>query len=102
VICVPIGFFYAPPLFQYKGVTIYGIYIDDHNNNELRKGKYGWSKFSSDEGEDAFHIKDLLNYQDGVEHIELLSEAIDKGWLTKKGVVTKWNRKPINDLLNAN
>lgn len=94
---MPVGFFYAPPLFQYKGVTIYGLYIDDQSDKELRKGKYGWSKYSSDEGEDAFYVKDLLNFKDGIEDIELLKEAIDKGWITTNGVITKWSKKGLSD-----
>lgn len=90
---MPVGFFYAPALFSYKEVTIYGVHIDDDSSKELKKGKYGWSKYSSDEGEDAFLVKDLINYKEGVEDIELLKEAIDLGYLDKDGVTTKWNKE---------
>jgi len=83
---MPIGFYFAPPLFLYKGVTVYGVFVDDHTNKGLRKDKYGWSKFSSDEGQDSFDIKDLPNYQDEVEHVDLLKEAIDQGILSAKGL----------------
>lgn len=83
---MPIGFYFAPPLFSYKGVTVYGIFVDDHTNKGLREDKYGWSHFASDEGEDSFDIKDLPNYQDEVEHMELLKQAIDLGILSTNGL----------------
>lgn len=99
---MPVGFFYAPPLFSYKGITIYGIYKDDDCRNKLKQGKYGWSKFASDEGEDAFYLQDLLNYKEGVEDIELLKEAIDKGWITSDGVITKWNQEHFSQQTDKN
>jgi len=83
---MPVGFYYAPPLLQHKNVTIYGIHVDDHSNKRLRKTKFGFSKYASDEGQDTFDLKDLCNFQEDVEPIKLIIEAIDNDWLTSKGV----------------
>lgn len=92
---MPQGFFYAPALFKHKEVTVFGIHIDDHASNKLREDKFGWSSYSSDEGEDSFYLRDLPNFNESQLPYDVLINAIDCGYLTQRGITVHSQKKVV-------
>lgn len=92
---MPYGFFIPELVLDYKGVKIYCIYKNDDVRNGIREGWYGYSIHCNDEGLDSFCIYDLPNYRKGEHHLFILKEAIDKGFLSSKGILWGMNRKAL-------
>lgn len=90
---MPTGFFYAPMLFKFKGVTIYGVYVDDDARKGKRKGRYGVTPLVSDLDNSSFDIKELDNFKEGIAEHLLLEEAIEKNILTDTGILSKKEEK---------
>ena len=78
-----------PELFlEHKEVRVYHVYKDDDMSQGTRTYYYGYTIHCS-ENEDSFDIRYLSNYKKGVSHGDILTEAIDQGILTNKGIMRK-------------
>ncbi len=71
------------PLFEHQGVTIYPIWRRDDLDDVRRTYWYGYSPLCSDDGTDAFDIRDVEGFREGVEHVQFLKAAIEDGRLLK-------------------
>jgi len=90
---MPVGFFYPEIFLKHEGITLYHIYKNDNQTEGISSTQYGYSPYCSAEGLDCLDVKDLLNYQEDLSHEVMLKEAIEKGWITEKGYIHKWNCK---------
>lgn len=76
----------ADVVLEYKDITIYNVYKNDCYENGPRYYHYGYNEDCSDSGLNSFYIRTLPNYSEKKQHKEIITEAIDLGYLTSEGL----------------
>jgi hypothetical protein len=90
---MPFAWIDNPVAVTRKGIKIYHIFKEDHEDCGIRTYWFGLSTYSSDDGgEDTFDVRELPNWTDSESvltedyHIKsVLRKAIDLGIIYKKG-----------------
>ena len=96
---MPMKYVPAEMVLQHNGVCIYHIYRGDIIEEGTRDFHYGlWDGASDDDpddGEVAFDIRDLPNYDADIPHNDILIEAINQGYLKACEDTSLYGEEPL-------